>query len=223
MGICADKDKNGRLNNSEIDSCNPSEVSLNSVAGSLRYNVLSTMAMNEELETVARKRNENCYDDDGNRIDFNELYEESTDEEEKQIYLQSAKICSALRVIPDALPAQKNVEALMASLNQLFILTNWEPERLAPLDETVVSEIEGVEVIPVSLQVDGDPTKVVSTLLNVEHSIRQFDVQAATVEWTSGGISLQATANAYYLTEADELETVKTVYASDKAKEKKKK
>lgn len=219
VGICIDTDGNGKLSSSEIDNCRPSEVTLNDVTGSLRSNVLATMAENKDLESVARQRNENCYDEDGERIDFNQLYEESTDEENRREYLQSAKICSALRVIPDALPAQKNTEALMASLNQIFILTGWEPERLAPRDDIVSSNVNGVSVIPVSLRVEGAGPEVMATLLNVEHSIRQFDITSATVEWTNRGISLQAAANAYYLSEPEDLEVVKTVYASQKAKE----
>lgn len=222
VGICVGRDRNGKLSNEEVQNCRPNEVSLESVSGSLRANVLSTMAENKDLESVARQRNENCYDEDGERIDFNLLYEESTDEEERREYLQSAKICSALRVIPDALPAQKNTEALMASLNQIFILTGWEPERLAPRDDNVSSDVDGVEVIPVSLRVEGSGPEVMATLLNIEHSIRQFDITSATVEWTSRGLSLQGSANAYYLSEADDLEVTKTVYASQKAKEAKK-
>lgn len=223
VGVCVDRDKNGRLNNNELENCNPSEVTLDSVAGSLRYNVLSTMAKNEQLESVARQRNENCYNDEGQRIDFNMLYSESSDEEQRQEYLQMEKICSALRVIPDALPAQENTEALMASLNQIFILTGQEPERLAPRDEYVESDILGVSVIPVALRVEGLAPEVVSTLLNVERSIRQFDVTGATVEWTTRGLSLQASANAYYLDEAPELEVMKTVTATQKTKAKAKK
>lgn len=223
VGVCIDRDKNGRLNNNELENCNPSEVTLDSVAGSLRYNVLSTMAKNEQLESVARKRNENCYDEDGKRIDFNMLYSESKDDDERREYLQMEKICSALRVIPDALPAHENTEALMASLNQIFILTGREPERLAPRDEIIESNVVGTMVTPVSLRVEGTAPEVVSTLLNVERSIRQFDVTGATVEWTARGLSLQASANAYYLDELPELETMKTVTATTKKAKAKKK
>lgn len=216
VGICVDQDRNGRLSDEELENCNPNEVSLEQVVGSLRYNVLSLMAQNTDLESVARQRKENCYDADGKRINFNDLYEESTDETERERYLLSSKICSALRVIPDALPAQKNTEALMASLNQIFILTGWEPERLTPRDDLVISEIEGLDVIPVTLQVDGTNEMVLSALDNIERSIRTFDITTATVEWTDGGLSLRASANAYYMLEMPEIETEKTVYADER-------
>lgn len=216
VGVCVDSDKNGRLDDKELEGCDPNAISLSEVEGSLRYNVLVTMAENDNLESVARQRTENCYDERGNRIDFDELYEQSTDETEKQRYLQSAKICSALRVVPDALPAQKNTEALMASLNQIFILTGQEPERLMPLDDVIEPEVEGVETIPVQLRVEGPSETVLTALNNIERSIREFDIMTATVEWMSGGLSLQANANAFYLTTGTELEYTDTLYATDK-------
>lgn len=221
VGVCIDVDKNGRLSNDEIEKCNPSEISLSSVQNSLRYKVLAQMAQNADLETVARQRNEKCYDEDGERIDFNEKYEKSTDDLERQQYLQSAKICSALRVIPDALPAQKNTEALMASLNQVLILTGWEPERLTPRDDSVESLIKGVGVIPVTLQVDGSNDVVVRALDNIEKSVREFDITSGTIEWTSVGLSLNALANAYYLDNDENIEKVVTLKASDKVRKKK--
>lgn len=218
VGVCIDTDNNGRLSTEELDNCKPNEVSLNKVTKSLRYKVLAQMAQNGDLESVARQRNANCYDETGARIDFNKLYEESTDEKEKQQYLQSSKICSALRVIPDALPAQKNTEALMASLNQIFILTGWEPERLSPRDDRVKTDIKGVDVIPVSLRIEGSDGVVLAVLNNIERSVREFNITTATVEWTSGGLSLQAAANAYYLADQEPIETTKTLYATRKAR-----
>ncbi len=218
VGVCVDTDGNGRLSTEELENCDPTAVSLNKVTNSLRYKVLAQMAQNSDLESVARQRNTNCYDYNGARIDFNKLYEESTDEKERQRYLQSSKICSALRVIPDALPASKNTEALMASLNQIFILTGWEPERLSPRDDNVKSDITGVEVIPVSLRIEGTDAVVLAVLDKIEHSIREFDITAATIEWNAGGLSMQASANAYYLGDQTPIETTKTLYASRKAR-----
>lgn len=221
VGVCVDTDGNGRLSNEEIEKCNPSEISLNSIPESLRYKVLMQMAMDTDLESVTRKRNEKCYDEDGERIDFNKKYEQSTNDLEKQQYLQSAKICSALRVFPDALPARKNTEALMASLNQVLLLTGWEPERLTPRDDMVESRIEGVGVIPVTLQVDGGNDVVLRALDKIEKSIREFDITSATIEWTNSGLSLNALANAYYLEDAGELEKTVVLKANDKPKRRK--
>lgn len=220
VGVCVDTDKNGRLSNEELENCNSNEVSLSSVPNSLRYKVLMQMAQNTDLESVARQRNEKCYDDKGEKIDFNEKYEKTTDELEKQQYLQMSKVCSALRVIPDALPAQKNTEALMASLNQVLLLTGWEPERLTPRDDAVESRIEGIGVIPVTLQVEGGTDVVLRALNNIERSVREFDITSGTIEWTNSGLSLNALADAYYLEDAAEIEKTVVIRASDKTRRK---
>lgn len=217
IGICPDTDKDGRLSAREIEECDPNSVKLSQVPNSLRYNVLEVMAQNADLESVARKRNENCYDAEGKRINFNEMYNSATTESERQQILQATKICSSLRVISDALPAQKNTEALMASLNQLFIISNWEPENIAPRDETVVlDDLSGVEAIPVTLQVNGNGATVLTVLNNIDRSIRNFDITSATVEWTNTGLNLTARANAYYMDGVWTLETEKTLRAGDK-------
>ncbi len=218
VGICVDKDKNGRLSTQELEDCDPNKVTLNEVTGSLRYNVLAMMAQNADLESVARLRNENCYDENGNRINFSRLYEMATTDVERQQYMQQSKICSALRVIPDALPAQQNTEALMASLNQIFILAKWEPERLAPRDDIVATEIEGVGTIPVQLRVEGSNDMVVEILDRIEKSVREFNVSTATIEWVTAGLSLNAAMNSYYLDDAKALEENETLYASAKAR-----
>lgn len=214
IGICADKDRNGRLSDDELKNCDPNAVQLSDVPNSLRYNVFEAMAQNKDLESVARKRNENCYDEAGNRIDFNALYNLATDESDRQQLLQATKICSALRVIPDALPARKNTEALMASLNQLFIVSQVEPETLSPRDDVIVLDtLTGVEAIPVTLGFRGNDVTVLRVLDNISRSIRNFDITSMTVEWISSGLNVTARANAYYAEEAWGLETEQTVRA----------
>ncbi len=211
VGVCADTDKNGRLSDKELENCNPNTVSLDQVVNSLRYNVFETMAGNEDLELVARKRNENCYDENGERIDFSTLYNNEQDETKKEQYLQSLKVCSSLRVISDALPAQENTEALMASLNQLFLLAGIDPESLSPRDGSSASELAGISILPVTLRVDGSGALVLNALDTIERSIREFDIQSASVEWSSNGINLQAQANAFFLSRLMALETTMTV------------
>ncbi len=219
VGVCIDRDRSGRLDDTELDACDPNEIPLDNVGGSLRYKILMEMANNSDLELVARQRNENCFDESGERIDFGKLYGEATDDDERQRYLQSLKICSALRVIPDALPANRNTEALMASLNEIFLQTGWEPERLSPQDGVLgASEVEGVYTIPVSLRMEAPDEVVMRALDKIEKSVRQFDITAMSVEWTTSGLSLTATANAFYLAEPDELEITKTLAASKKAR-----
>ena len=121
-------------------------------------------------------------------------------------------------MIPDALPAQKNTEALMSSLNQVFIVTGIEPERLAPRDDVFVSEIPGIGAIPVTMRLEGWDASVMLALNNIERSIREFDITEATIEWVNAGLSLNISANAYYLAEDLEIEQVKTVDAKKKTR-----
>jgi len=214
IGICGDGDRNGRLSDKELEECNPNGVKLSDVPNSLRYNVFEVMAQNKDLESVARMRNEKCYDEAGNRIDFNALYNLATDETQRQELLQATKICSSLRVISDALPAQKNTEALMASLNQIFLISQVEPETLAPRDDVIVlDDLAGVQAIPVSFGFRGNDVEVLRVLDNIDRSIRNFDITSMTVEWISSGLNLTARANAYYADEAWGIETDKTVRA----------
>ncbi len=219
VGICLDKDKNGRLSDEELEKCKPNEIKISEVPGTLRYNVYQSMAQNSDLESVARKRNANCYNEKGERIDFNELYSQATSDKDREQYLQAAKICSALRVISDALPAQKNTEALMASLNQIFIVAGKEPDSIAPRDENLeLDDIVGVSAVPVTLQYEGTGVEVIHVLDSIERSIREFDITSATIEWTERGLSLSARANAFYLSELDVLEENVTVKPKGKTK-----
>lgn len=218
VGVCIDKDRNGRLSDEELEECNPNTVALKDVVGSLRYNVFEVMAQDENLESVARRRSEACYGEDGEKIDYSEVYNQATTDLERQLALQKMKICSALRVIPDALPAQRNVEALMASLNQIFIISNLEPESIAPRDENItVTGLESLSVVPVTFRFNGDGAAVLNVLDNIERSIREYDITTATIEWSSAGrLSLQARANAYHLSEVQSLEVEETLKASSK-------
>ncbi len=213
IGVWRDTDNNKRLSDKELDNCDPNALSYEQVPNTLRYNAMVEMAENKDLESVARQRSENCFDEEGNKIDFNKLYSEATDSLEKERYLQTAKICSALRVIPDALPAKKNTEALMASLNQLLILSGKEMDSLAPSDEMTESPIVGLLTIPVRLKTAGSDREIVNILDYLERSIRDVDILSATIEWTEGGLDMSLSANAYYLEDAGDLETTKTVSA----------
>ena len=196
------------------------EKSLKS-ADSLKNNVMNQLAENQELESVGRESLTDCFTAEGKKIDFSKAYDEAVekDDAEGQAYqLSMLKMCSALRVIPDALPAFENEEALMSSLNQIFILSGWEPESLSPSGTVTTGEIDGVGVIPVSLSVQSSVPQTMKVLTNIEKSIRTFDISAASVEWSGDQLSLQAQASAYYLEESGLKEKTETVYASKNAK-----
>ena len=219
IGLCA-KPKDGHYSEAEINSCNPNTYTPSS--GTLRSNVTDVMAYNTDLESVARDAGADvCYDDNDNKINYQELLNTVSNEEERARYLSLLKVCSSLRVIPDALPGGKNVEALLASLNQIFVISNWDPENLAPSEGVSTVNIKGVEAIPVTLSVESDPVTTMTVLSNIENSIRTFDITTAIIEWAGDdGLVLQAQANAYYAKDSGVVESDVVEYATKQAKKK---
>lgn len=214
IGICK-KPAGSKYTDAELKACNPNSISSESVPGTLRYKVMEEMAKNRDLESVARKSQDDCIGSDGKKIDYRAKYNTEENEDKKAYYLGMVKMCSSLRVVPDALPSKQNVEALLASLNQIFIISDWDPEALAPSEDAEESIIEGVTPIPVSLSVESTTKKTMNVLNNIERSIRTFDITSASVEWSGNDmLSLNARAQAYYLDVAGIKESEKTVYAS---------
>lgn len=218
IGICKDTDRDKVLSKQELSKCNPDNIAVDSIPGTLRYNVSVDMANNENLESVARESLADCYDADGKKKDYAEEYSNAETDEEREYQLGLMKMCTALRVVPDALPAQENDEALMASLNEIFIESQWEPESLSPSGDTVDLEIDGLGGIPVSLSVEADAVTTMRVLTNIEKSIRSFDPTAATISWTESGINLRAQMTAYYTEDANLQESTITVKAKEDPK-----
>ncbi len=226
VGVCnpgADK----KLSDEELKSCNPNEINIDDVKGSLRYNVLVNLANNISLESVARESQSVCKDDNGKKIDFTKEYRKANTEKEKEQALAMMSMCSALRVVPDALPSQENPEATVASLNQIFILSRTEPTTLAvdemnssseessgELDET---EQINLGVIPVRFEVEQPSSTVQRLLEKMETSIRTFNIARATFEWNNGVLDMKANAQAYFSTGLAAHEVTKTVYGGKKA------
>lgn len=225
IGVC-DPGSDKKLSDAEMEKCNPNSVDIDNVPNSLRYNVLVNVANDANLESVARESQDVCYNE-GKKIDFSKEYKNANNEKEKEQALAMMSMCSALRVVPDALPGQENSEATLASLNQVFLLSHVEPESLSvgELDEVEVVEDEAEEsstsslgIIPISFEVEHPSASIQHLLENMELSIRAFDIKRATFEWSEGKLNMKANAYAYYsgdLTSARKL--TKTVYGGDKA------
>lgn len=227
IGVCKDADNNGSLSDKELDDCRPNEINTDEVPGTLRDNVMSKMANNKDLESVARTSLDGCYDNDGKKIDFNKLYQSEGDSERKEQYLSMMKMCSALRVIPDALPAKENVNAALASLNQVFLLTGIEPESLAPNTSDTAADDLGVDTAEGADLGTEETTMILKSsnvdafrlLENMEKSIREFHIKRASLEWSSDDrLELQANVVTYYVGELTVAEKTKLVPASDKKK-----
>lgn len=220
VGLCVDKNRDGKFSEDELKKCNPDDLDSTSLTGTLRYNVMVNMANNGDLESVARDSQKDCYDSSGKKIDWQAKFDETEDDEEQAKYLSMLKMCSALRVIPDALPAQMNEEALMSSLNQVFILSNWEPESISPSGDAR-SEDTGISTIPISLVVETSTDKAMTVLSNIEKSIRTFEIKTAKISWSKDQfLTIKGEGVAYYTESADVIETTETIYASNAAKKK---
>ena len=189
----------------ELKKCEPDSIEVEQVKGSLRYKILRELAANRALNSVPKEDDSNCKNSEGQNLTYEELTEAS----------QKIRSCSALRVIPDALPAYKNEEALLASLNKLFKVSNWEPETIQPTGMSSTSSLENavnLNTISVSLMLETDSATTMNVLHNIEKSIREFNIYKATIEW-SGDMSLQLMANAtaYYMDESTITESNKTI------------
>ena len=220
VGLCKDTNNDGKFSAGELEKCNPDALDSASMPNTLRYNVMVNMANNADLESVARNSQADCYDADGNKIDWQQRFDNTENDEEQAKDLAMLKMCSALRVIPDAMPAQANEEALMSSLNQIFIISQWEPEALSP-SGNIEDESSGLATIPISLSVESNSAKTLTVLDNIERSIRTFDLQTATISWSGRDfLTLDAQGVAYYTEDSGLKENTETVYATDNAKKK---
>ncbi|MBR3228974.1 hypothetical protein IKF67_01945 [Candidatus Saccharibacteria bacterium] len=220
-GIC--KSPSGNVYSSEeLAKCDPESIEASEIPNTLRANILQNLAANDALYSVQKESNSNCINSSTGKSytykELNKIYNNASGASELQAASQLIKSCSALRVIPDALPAFKNEEALMASLNKLFNISNWQPESISPSGSTAVSSLApGLNTISVTLSVETDTATTMSVLNNIERSIREFNITRATIGWESDSrLSLQAQAEAYYMDESSITETLKTIKAEDK-------
>jgi len=165
----------------------------------LKQNI-SSLVSNENLESVARYRAEQCYGNSTKEID-NESYKDQS--------IELARTCSALRVIPDALPSGENVEATMSSMNQLLY---WSNGRRGVQFDAISSAFGGdaasevtssVHVDSVSINLEDSADAIHGALAEIENSVRNFDISSANMTWTgktvaSGQLQFSATYSAYY-------------------------
>lgn len=206
-GICK-KPRGSVYSDKEIEDCDPDAIRIDEIPDTLRANILENLASNEALNSVPKEDDSNCINPDtGKSFTYKELdekYENASSTSELKTASQLIKSCSALRVIPDALPAKKNEEALLASLNKLFIISGWEPESLSPSgSSSSLSEDSNLNTISVSLSVEANTATTMTVLNNIERSIREFNIEHASIEWGSDDtLILQAQASAFYNKEA---------------------
>ena len=202
IGVCK-KPAGSTYSTEELKKCNPNDIEISEIPGTLRSNIMENMAANEALNSVPKEQKSACVNSEtGKNYTFEELNKEYTNaenEEDRVAATQLIKICSALRIIPDALPAFKNEEALLASLNKIFNDSGWQPESISPSGEEEVSSVgENLTEMSLNLSVESDMATTMNLLNNIERSIRAFNIKNATIEWSGDSISFHAQATAFY-------------------------
>lgn len=208
---------------SELKNCSPNDIDFKDVPGTLRFNVLSDSASDISLESIARTSIDACINEDTGvqftHDELEELYENANSSNEKRKLLNTIKNCSALRVIPDALPVGANTEALLASLNQIYLLSDWSPDSLAPISSNNSTSNSGYFSIPVSLRMeDAHNDQVMTFLGNLNKSIRYFSITSLKIDAAKGFdnvIDISANAEAYYTNNIENMERNVTLRLKD--------
>lgn len=221
VGVC--KSPNARAYSaSELEQCDPDSISISEIPDTLRANVLEKLAANKALNSVSKDSASSCINPDTKKSytyeELNKIYNKAKGAEELVAASQLIKSCSALRIIPDALPAFKNEEALLASLDKIFRISGGEPESLSPSGTIEASDLApGLNAVVVNLTVDDATTEETMKLLtNIERSIREYNVITATISWSGPEIlSLRAQATAFYRDESSIVEENKTIISED--------
>lgn len=214
IGICR-APKGAVYTDAELKACTPDDIDVASVPGTLRSNILEVMAANQALNSVPKESNSSCINPISNKAytyaEMQDFYSDADTTEERVAASKLIKSCSALRIIPDALPSTKNEEALLASLNKIFIISDWMPDSLSPSNSSAASTSGNLSQIPVSFSVEAGSAKTMGILSNIERSIREFNFTRGTIEWSAGALKLDLTANAYYTSKASLSEINKTI------------
>lgn len=220
-GVCQSP-KGDVYSDEELTKCDPNSIEVSQIPNTLRANILENLAANEALNSVQKEDDSSCLDlSTGKNYTYkelNKLYSDARGASELQDAATLIKSCSALRIIPDALPSFGNEEALLTSLNKLFAISGWEPESLSPSESVEASDLaENLNKISVNLSIESNSGTTLKVLNNIERSIREFDIERATIEWSGdNNLTLQAQASAYYMDESSITESTKTIKPEDK-------
>ena len=220
IGIC-NAPKGTIYTEEELKKCSPNNIDAASVPNTLRSNILQVMAANTALNSVPKQDLSYCVNADTNKNftygELNKIYSEAVEGGNTATIAAATEliqICSALRVVPDALPGFRNEEALLSSLNRIFIMSNWEPEGLSPAGTYESADFgNNLYTIPFQLSVDADTAATMTVLSNIERSIREFNIRRATIEWSGeSSLTLNSELAAYYTLPsavAEETQTIK--------------
>lgn len=220
IGIC-EPPKGNVYTTDELKNCDPDSVSYSSIPGTLRATIVEDLAANKALNSVPKEYSSSCINPTTSKSytykELTEIYKNAKTSEDIAAASILLRSCSALRVIPDALPAYHNEEALLSSLNKIFNESNWEPESLSPSGDAEEPEFgTNLGAITVALSIEDASSSVTMNILNnMERSIRDFNITSAIIGWDQGNLKLQATANAFYMQKTTLTETTQTIKGSE--------
>lgn len=214
IGICI-APKGSIYSDKELDSCNPDNINISDIPNTLRYNILKNLASNEALNSVKKETIEDCVNPTTNKNytyeELEEKYNKATDSNGLKIAAQLIKSCSSLRAIPDALPSEKNAEALGASINKIFNESNWLPNSISVSPDTTKIN-NNLSALSVNFSIESDSATTLKVLDNIERSIREFGISSATIEWgNNNALNLSIQASAYYINGIKISESTKTL------------
>ena len=205
-GVC-EGPKGNVYSDEELKKCNPDSIDVSNIPGTLRANILENLASSKALNSVPKEATSSCIDPDtGKNYTYerlNDIYNKASGSTELTAASQLIKSCSALRIIPDALPAFKNEEALLASLNKLFNDSNWQPESISPSgSSSALENIPGLNAISVDLSIEAGTSTTMTVLNNIERGGDNM-------------LNLHAQATAYYMDESTITETEQIIKAGE--------
>lgn len=109
------------------------------------------------------------------------------------------------KLILDALPSEYDFPALATSLQKLLTSTGVTISGLSGSDSSTESSsttsmpISGTTPIPFTFSINGSADNIFSTLQIFEKSIRPFQFQTITISGSNSNLSLNATAETFYL------------------------
>ena len=169
---------------------------------------IGELTNNENLEVVARTRANDCV----------KMADSSIIESDSIEDIEVARTCTALRVIPDAMPSSKNEEATLSSMNQLLLWSNGGTGvglKAISGDSNNVSaspsmgEGSTMSNISLSLSLNDEATRIKGALSTIEDSIRNYDISDIKIQWSGDEfdnsgvyipptIEVNGTFNAYY-------------------------
>lgn len=213
-GICV-APKGSIYSDKELDSCSPDNIDISAIPNTLRYNILKNLASNEALNSVEKeKAGSSCINPVTNKnytyAELEEKYENASDSNGLKTAVQMIKSCSSLRVIPDALPAFQNAEALGASINRIFIEADWSPDAIT-VSPDVTKLDSNLNSMGVNFSMERTDVDAILKVLNsFERSIREFDISSISIQWNNQ-LTFSAQAAAYFMDGLTISENTKTL------------